>query len=70
MEKNRLDALWGRYCCDCLGEIYQIKLRRKDCFFSQLGVGKCHHCREPHHLVMDVKFPYKILLFFKIQFSK
>lgn len=70
MGKNTLNALWGRYCCECLGEICQIDLRRKDCLFSQLGVGTCCHCGEAHHLVMDVRFIAKCRIWLQLLFGK
>lgn len=69
MGRRKLNVLWGRYCCDCLGELCHIKLRRKDCYFSQLGVGECRNCGETHHLVMDTKFIVRCKLWFKLLFD-
>lgn len=69
MGSHNMGALWGRYCVECLGEISDIRLSRKDCCFSRLSVGSCCKCGRMCHYVMDVKFPVKYNLWIKLLFK-
>lgn len=57
------------YCRKCLNETFKMNLKRKHCYIY-LYPMKCGCCGESKRIVCRVRFPYNILLRFRLKKRK